>query len=261
MLWSNLPVSSSTPEIHVSTRASATVSDPALSVEGVHKRLGDTRAVDGVDLDVRRGEVVGLLGPNGAGKTTLLHLCAGLLAPDRGSIVVAGQRDPQRPRSRALLGFAPQATALYDELSVEENLSFFGRLHGLAGARLEVAVEEGLATSRLESRRCARVGTLSGGMRRRLHVATACVHAPSLLLLDEPTVGVDPDSRSHILSVIERLRGRGVAVVYASHHLDEIARLSDRVVFLAQGRVQREEEGKTSAELEHALSLLPRGHA
>ncbi len=250
MLLSNLPLSSST-----------LPPDLALTVEGLEKRLGDTQAVAGIDLGVARGEVVGLLGPNGAGKTTLLHLCAGLLAPDRGCITIAGQRDPRRPNARALLGFAPQSTALYDELSVEENLSFFGRIHGLAGARLEVAVEEGLAMSRLGERRRARVGTLSGGMRRRLHVATAVVHAPALLLLDEPTVGVDPDSRSHILSVIERLKSRGVAVVYASHHLDEIARLSDRVLFLAQGRVHQEETDKSSAELEHAMSLLPRGNA
>lgn len=212
-------------------------SPQALSARGLRKSLGSTRAIDGVDLEVRAGEVIGLLGANGAGKTTLLHLIAGVLAPDAGTITIAGASDPTRPEVRRALGFAPQSTAVYDELTSAENLAFFGRVHGLSRARLRASVEEGLTFAGLDSRRDERVGTLSGGMKRRLHVACALVHGPSVLLLDEPTVGVDAASRGHLLDGVVALRKRGCAVVYASHHLDEVARICDRAVVLSHGRV------------------------
>lgn len=216
-------------------------SRPALFARRLRKRLGSTAAVDGVDLSVRRGEVVGLLGANGAGKTTLLHLIAGVLAPDEGTIEIDGVADPTRPATRRALGFAPQATAIYDELTAEENLKFFGSVHGLRGASLRRRVEHGLAFAGLLDRRRDRAGTFSGGMKRRLHVASALVHAPPLLLLDEPTVGVDAASRAHLLDGVAALRDEGAAVIYASHHLDEVARVCDRVVVLAHGRVIAED--------------------
>lgn len=210
---------------------------PAVRARGLERRLGHNLAVAGVDLDVAPGEVVGLVGPNGAGKTTLLHLLAGLLAPDRGTVAIAGREDPTRPNVRAQLGFAPQATAVYDELSAEENLVFFGRLHGLSGAHLRARVEDCLAFAGLQARRRDRASTFSGGMRRRLHVAAALVHEPAVVLLDEPTVGVDAASRGLLLDGVAALRDRGRAVLYASHHLDEIARVCDRAVVLGAGKV------------------------
>jgi ABC-2 type transport system ATP-binding protein len=214
---------------------------PALFARGLHKRLGTTAAVAGVDLSVRRGEVIGLLGANGAGKTTLLHLIAGILAPDAGSIEIAGEADPTKPRVRRALGFAPQATAVYDELSSVENLHFFGSVHGLSRATLKTRIEHGLAFAGLLDRRDDRVGTFSGGLKRRLHVACALVHSPALLLLDEPTVGVDAASRGHLLDGVAALRKEGCAVIYASHHLDEVARVCDRVVVLSHGKVIAED--------------------
>lgn len=214
---------------------------PALKARGLRKKLGSTAAVAGVDLTVRGGEVVGLLGANGAGKTTLLHLLAGVLAPDAGTIEIAGASDPTRPRTRRALGFAPQATAVYDELTAAENLRFFGSVHGLGRSALRARVEHGLAFAGLVDRRDDRVGTYSGGMKRRLHVACALVHEPALLLLDEPTVGVDAASRGHLLDGVTALREQGCAVIYASHHLDEVARVCDRVVVLSKGRVIAED--------------------
>ncbi len=208
-----------------------------LRVRGLEKRLGETRAIDGVDLELARGEVVGLVGPNGAGKSTLLQLCAGLLAPDEGTIHIAGLEDPRRPLTRVALGYAPQSTSVYDELTVEENLVFFGQLHGLEGESLTRAVSDALALSMLTGKRAARTVTLSGGMRRRLHVAAAVVHAPTLLLLDEPTVGVDAESCDLLLRGVTQLGRRGVSVLFSSHHEHEVARVCQRVVHMARGRI------------------------
>ena len=213
------------------------ITRPSLVAKGLRRRLGANVAVDGVDFAVAPGEVVALLGPNGAGKTTLMHLLAGVLTPEHGVIEVDGQSDPTRPSVRSRIGFAPQSTAVYDELSAEENLVFFARLHGLGGARLKKQVERALAFAGLTDRRGHRASTFSGGMRRRLHVASALVHAPSVVLLDEPTVGVDAASRGQLLDGVHALKAEGAAVVYASHHLDEVERVCDRAVVLSCGRV------------------------
>ncbi|MGZ3478307.1 MAG: ABC transporter ATP-binding protein, partial [Polyangiales bacterium] len=181
------------------------------------KRLGTTLALGGVDLEVQSAEIVALLGPNGAGKTTLLHVLAGLSKPDEGTVHVAGAADPTRAEVRKRIGFAPQPTAVYEDLTVEENLAFFARIQGVPKKELESAVARGLAFAQLESRASARAGTLSGGMRRRLHVASAIVHQPSVLLLDEPTVGIDAASCEHLLQAIGALRDRGTAVVWSTH--------------------------------------------
>ena len=212
----------------------------ALSVRGVQKRWSSTTGVFGVDLDVACGEIVGVVGPNGAGKTTLMSMISGLCAPDEGTIEVGGAREPARPETRRKVGLAPQAIALYDELSAEENLSFFGALYGLSGARLRAQVDRSLAFANLADRRRDRVGTFSGGMQRRLNLAAALLHDPVLLLFDEPTAGVDPQSRSHLTASIATLRDEGRGLVYTTHYLEEVEKICDRLVIVDHGRVVAE---------------------
>ncbi len=204
---------------------------------GVRKRKGVTWAVDGVDLRVGRGEVVALLGANGAGKTTLLHLLAGIDACDAGMITIAGADDPTRAEVRASIGFAPQHTAVYDELTVAENLRFFSQIHGVASHDVGDAVERGIAFAQLGARRKARAGTLSGGMRRRLHVAIAVAHGPRVLLLDEPMVGIDEETHAQLVAAIGELKDRGTAVVWSTHDRACIDLLGARPIHMAAGKI------------------------
>jgi ABC-2 type transport system ATP-binding protein len=208
-----------------------------LTLQGLHKRFGDRIAVDGLSLEVRRGEILGLLGPNGAGKSTTIHMAVGLVAPDQGTVDVDGQGSPSRPDVRRRLGVAPQALALYEALTPEENLRFFARVQGLSGRALEARVTWALDFSELRDRRKDRAGELSGGMKRRLNLAAALVHDPELVLLDEPTVGVDPQSRNAILDRIVELRGQDRAIVYTTHYMEEASRICDRVAIVDHGRV------------------------
>jgi ABC-2 type transport system ATP-binding protein len=191
--------------------------------------------VEAVSFDLARGETLGLLGPNGAGKSTTLLLLAGVLSPDTGSIELAGGHTGSARRAR--IGFAPQAPAFYRELGVEDNLRFFAGIYGLQGFRLDQRVEWALAWVGLAGRRADRAGTLSGGMQRRLNLACAIVHEPELLLLDEPTAGIDAASRSLVFESLERLQRRGVTIVYSTHHLDEAERLCDRVAYFERGAI------------------------
>jgi len=206
-------------------------------IEGLRKSYGALKAVDGLSVEVRPGETFGLLGPNGAGKTTTLHCVVGALSPDAGRIVIAGETDPSRPSVRSRIGAAPQALALYPELSAEENLRFFGRLYGLGGARLRERVAWALEFAGLTERRRDRVAVYSGGMQRRLNLACAVVHDPAVLLLDEPTVGVDPQSRTRIFESIDALRREGRTVMYTTHYMEEAQRLCDRVAIMDGGRI------------------------
>ena len=208
-----------------------------LIFENVRKKFGDIVAVDGLTLTLRRGEVLGLLGPNGAGKSTSVNMAVGLLAPDEGRIVIDGAGDPQRPDVRARLGVAPQALALYETLSGRENLRFFGEVYGLSGDTLRERVAWSLAFVGLTERADDRVITYSGGMKRRLNLASALVHDPELILLDEPTVGVDPQSRNQIFDNILELKRLGRTLVYTTHYMEEAARLCDRVAIIDRGRL------------------------
>ena len=209
-----------------------------LTIENVTKRFGEIVALDRVSLSLARGEFFGLLGPNGAGKTTLMSLVAGLRAPDSGSISISGQRvGPNAMAPRHELGFVPQAIALYEELSAEENLRLFGKLYGLAGQELRARVDHGLHAAQLFERRQDKVQTYSGGMKRRINVVASILHRPALLLCDEPTVGVDPQSRNAIFEFLQRLNADGMTIVYSTHYMEEATRLCSRIAIIDHGHL------------------------
>jgi ABC-2 type transport system ATP-binding protein len=209
-----------------------------LQARGLRKSFGELRAVAGVSLDLAQGHVLGLLGPNGAGKTTTVSMLAGLIRPDAGDVLVDGHRmagDADTTKRR--LGLVPQELALYEELSARANLRFFGGLYGLTGPGLDRAVLSALELVGLADRARDRVSSYSGGMKRRLNLAAGLLHDPDVVLLDEPTVGVDPQSRNAIFENLEQLKQRGKALLYTTHYMEEAERLADRIVILDQGRV------------------------
>jgi len=209
----------------------------AIEVQGLRKAYGALVAVDGISFQVERGECFGLLGPNGAGKSTTINCVVGALRSDAGTIRVDGESDPTRPAVRLKIGVAPQPIALYDELTAQENLEFFGKLYGLGGDRLKERVEMALEFSGLTSRRKDRVAIYSGGMQRRLNLVCGILHDPPVILLDEPTVGVDPQSRNLIFENIEALKRLGRTIVYTTHYMEEAQRLCDRVAIVDQGKI------------------------
>ncbi len=212
-----------------------------LTCNGLKKRYGDRLAVDGVGFEVRPGECYGLLGPNGAGKTTTISLICGLLDGDGGEVTV--EEMPVTLHSleaKSRIGYVPQDIALYPDLSARENLRFFGRLYGLKGEALESQVDAALALVGLADRSSERVERYSGGMKRRANIAAGLLHQPSLLVLDEPTVGVDPQSRHAILEAVRTLADGGLAVLYTTHYMEEAERLCDRVGIIDEGRLVAE---------------------
>jgi ABC-2 type transport system ATP-binding protein len=208
-----------------------------LTLTDVRKSFGKTMAVDGLSLSVGQGELFGLLGPNGAGKSTSVSLAVGLLDPDAGTIDIAGLGNPADPAVRQQIGVAPQAVALYGLLSGEENLRFFGEVYGLSGAALARRVAWCLDFVGLTDRKDDAVAKYSGGMKRRLNLAAALVHDPQLLLLDEPTVGVDPQSRNKIFENIEALHAEGRTIIYTTHYMEEAVRLCERIAIIDAGRL------------------------
>jgi ABC-2 type transport system ATP-binding protein len=209
-----------------------------LAIENLTKRYGSVAALQDISLSLERGEFFGLLGPNGAGKTTLMSLVAGIRPADSGEIRLNGAPfDHRRVEQRRQLGFVPQALALYDELSGEENMRLFGRLYGLRGALLRDRVEEGLLAAQLQERRRDKVSTYSGGMKRRLNIVAAILHRPPLLLCDEPTAGVDPQSRNAIFEFVQRLNADGMTIVYSTHYMEEATRLCSRIGIIDHGKL------------------------
>lgn len=209
-----------------------------VSARGLVKRFGENAAVDGVSFDIAEGEVFGLLGPNGAGKTTTISMISCLIAPTDGDAFVDGHSVRTEPaKVKASLGVVPQDIALYPTLSALENLKFWGRMYGLSGALLQERVAEALDLAGLADRAKERIETYSGGMKRRVNIAAGVMHRPRVLVMDEPTVGIDPQSRNHILETVKELNRRGMTVVYTSHYMEEVEFLCDRVAIVDHGKV------------------------
>ena len=209
-----------------------------LEIDGVAKSFASRRALDCVSLNLREGEVLGLLGPNGAGKSTLVRTIIGRVRPDRGEVRIFGKAAPAGDTgSRAQVGVVPQEIALYLNLSSLENLTVFGRYVGLNGAELDGAIARALAWAGLSDRASEPVKGFSGGMKRRLNMAAGVLHKPRILLLDEPTVGVDPQSRERIYQMIEALRADGVSLIYTTHYMEEAERLCDRIAVIDGGKL------------------------
>lgn len=212
-----------------------------LEVTDLEKHFDDLQAVGGVSFAIEPGETYGLLGPNGAGKTTAISMIAGLLRPDGGEVHVLGQAmTPTSRAPKAMVGLVPQDLAIYPDLTARENLAFFGRLYSMKGDQLRRRVEEVLDVIGLTDRADDRADEFSGGMKRRLNIGIGLLHGPRLLILDEPTVGVDPQSRNSILESVESLSSEGLAVLYTTHYMEEAERLCDRVAIVDQGVIQAE---------------------
>ncbi len=209
-----------------------------LSVTNLAKNFKKTKALKDVSFDVNRGEILCILGPNGAGKTTIINLLTAILAKDRGEICFKGKPIRKQIRTyKGSLGIVPQNIALYEELSGERNLKFFVSLYGLKGTELKDAVDGALKFAGLEDRRHDKVKTYSSGMKRRLNVACAIAHRPELVIMDEPTVGIDPQSRTHILESILKLRSEGMTLVYTTHYMEEVEAISTRIIIVDRGRI------------------------
>lgn len=236
-----------------------------LEVSGVSKSYGDRAALSDVSFTLSEGATLGLLGPNGAGKSTAVNIIAGILLPDGGDVRVAGRQvSHDTDSAKRLIGFVPQDLALFDELSALDNLRLCGALYGLVGERLAERIAAVLDLVRLADRQRDTVRTFSGGMKRRLNIAAALLHEPRLLLLDEPTVGVDPQSRNAIFDNLETLRRAGLTLIYTTHYMEEAERLCDRVVIIDHGRVLADDTrerlqsiaGTTNASLEDVFLEL-----
>jgi ABC-2 type transport system ATP-binding protein len=222
-----------------------------LKVEQLSKSFGAVRAVDSISFEVRTGEIYGLLGPNGAGKTTSISMISGLLKPDAGEVYVAGDSfwsDPQK--AKGIMGVVPQELAIYEELTGRENLEFWGRMAGLNSGDAKSRAGELLEALTLTDRAKDAVKTYSGGMKRRINLGCALLHRPKLLLLDEPTVGIDPQARLNILEFIRSLRATGTAILYTTHYLEEAESLCQRIGIIDHGRLLAE---GTFSELQERL--------
>ncbi len=228
-------------------------------VDNLSKRYGELRAVDGISFEVRAGEVYGLLGPNGAGKTTTLSMLSGVLKPDNGRILfdqIDLHAEPVKVKQQ--LGVVPQETALYEDLSAKENLKFWGGLYGLKGGELDSAIERTLDQVGLKARAKDAVKKYSGGMKRRLNLALGLIHQPRLVLLDEPTVGIDPQARANILDVVRQVAESGTTVLYTTHYLEEAESLCDRIGIMDHGKILAEgtlDELKKQAGEEETITI------
>ncbi|MBI9050168.1 MAG: ABC transporter ATP-binding protein [Anaerolineaceae bacterium] len=212
--------------------------DVILSVNELKKSYAEKTVVNGISFDIKRGEVFGLLGPNGAGKTTTISMISGLIIPDVGRIQVDGLDFSEQANAiKAKLGLVPQELALYPTLSARDNLLFFGRIYGIRGKMLRERVDSVLDIVKLADRAKDAIQTYSGGMKRRINIAAGLLHQPDVLFLDEPTVGVDPQSRNAIFESLEDLKRQGLTILYTTHYMEEAQRLCDRVAIIDQGEI------------------------
>jgi ABC-2 type transport system ATP-binding protein len=221
--------------------ASPRTTSPVLECRDLRKSFGDRVAVDGVGFSIAPGETYGLLGPNGAGKTTTISMICGILTRDGGTVSVAGSPvDVGTPAAKAAIGYVPQDLAIYPDLTARENLTFFARLYGLTGVDAKARITDVLEVVGLTDRAGDRTDQYSGGMKRRLNIAIGLLHRPQLLVLDEPTVGVDPQSRNAILESVEALGREGMAILYTTHYMEEAERLCHRVGIIDTGKIRAE---------------------
>lgn len=210
----------------------------AIEVKHLKKSFGELQAVQGVDFSAEKGEILSLLGPNGAGKSTIISMLTGLLVPDGGETSIMGysvKKEPQAAKAR--LGVVPQDIALYPDLSARENLIFWGKMYNLRGAALKSRVDEVLEIIGLTSRQKDHVSKYSGGMKRRVNIGAALLHKPDVVIMDEPTIGIDPQSRRHILDNVKELNRQGMTVLYTTHYMEEAAELSDQIAIMDMGKV------------------------
>lgn len=230
-----------------------------VEIKNLVKRYGDFLAVDNLNLSVKEGEIFGLLGPNGAGKTTTINTLAGLTKVDNGEVKIFGKTlKDHEIEIKKEMGIVPQDIAIYEELTAYENVFFFGRLYGLRGAKLKNMAEEALNFTGLWDRKEDRVEKYSGGMKRRLNIACAIVHKPKLIIMDEPTVGIDPQSRNHILSSVKELNKQGATIIYTSHYMEEVEELCSNITIMDHGRVianGTKEELKSLISLENKINI------
>ena len=211
---------------------------PILVTHDLHKFYGDVHAVQGVSFSINSGEIYSLLGPNGAGKATTIGMLTGLLTPTRGDAIIGGYSITKAPqRVKEIIGVVPQEIALYDDLTARENLDFWGRMVGLRGQTLKTRIEEMLELAGLTDRAKDKVETFSGGMKRRLNIAVGLLHHPKILFMDEPTVGIDPQSRRRILDTVKALNRAGLTVLYTTHYMEEAQELSHRIGIIDHGRL------------------------
>ena len=213
-------------------------SDKAIQVQDLHKDFGEVYAVQGISFDVAAGEIFSLLGPNGAGKSTAISMLACLLEPTQGDALVMGHSIRREPMAvKEAIGVVPQEVALYEDLSARENLSFWGKMYGLRGAPLHQRIDQVLEVIGLTDRQKGRVGKFSGGMKRRLNIGIALLHKPQVVIMDEPTVGIDPQSRRNILDNVKELNRQGMTVLYTTHYMEEAQELSDHIAIMDRGQV------------------------
>lgn len=214
------------------------MSEPILIAKDLQKNFGDHQAVKGISFSILRGEIFSLLGPNGAGKTTTINMLSCLIEPTSGGATIAGYTVPKDSLNvRRVIGVVPQEIALYDALSARQNLEFWGSLYDMRGKELAARIDEVLEQVGLTDRAKDKVKTFSGGMKRRINIAAGLLHKPQLLFMDEPTVGIDPQSRRRILDMVKQLRDEGMTVLYTTHYMEEAEELSDRVGIIDQGRL------------------------
>jgi ABC-2 type transport system ATP-binding protein len=228
----------------------------AIEVKNLYKAFGTTKAVEGASFQVHQGEIFSLLGPNGAGKTTTISMLSCLLHPDEGDAFVLGHSIRKEPmKVKSVLGVVPQEIALYEDLSARENLTFWGKMYGLRGASLRTRIDEVLEVIGLTERAKERVGKYSGGMKRRVNIGIALLHKPKVIYMDEPTVGIDPQSRRSILDSVVALKDQGMTVLYTTHYMEEAQELSDHIAIMDHGKIIA---AGTNAELVHIVGEMHR---